>query len=49
MKYRLQQTNKHHTKQLYSNEFAKKSSIYFGQQPTFDEILQRITQFINIL
>ena len=26
----------------YSNEFKKKSAIYFGKQPTFDEIIERI-------
>jgi len=30
------------TKNLYSAEFKKKSAIYFGVQPTFDQILERI-------
>lgn len=37
------------SRQLYSNEFVKKSSIYFGQQPTFDAVLQRIAKFTNML
>jgi hypothetical protein len=36
-------------KKLYSNEFRKKSAIYFGKQPTFDEIIQRIHIHIDIL
>lgn len=36
-------------KKLYSNEFRKKSAIYFGKQPTFDEIIQRIHTHIDIL
>lgn len=31
---------------LYSKEFMKKLAIYFGKQPTFDEIIQRIKQYI---
>lgn len=30
--------------ELFSNEFAKKSAMYFGKQPSFDEILLRITK-----
>ncbi|OGT41740.1 MAG: hypothetical protein A3F42_02035 [Gammaproteobacteria bacterium RIFCSPHIGHO2_12_FULL_37_34] len=36
-------------KKLYSNEFRKKSAIYFGKQPTFDKIIQRIHTHIDIL
>lgn len=36
-------------KQLFSNEFAKKSAMYFGNQPKFDEILQKIAQCISKL
>ena len=34
---------------LYSNEFTKKSAIYFGKQPSFEEILTRIGQYIDRL
>lgn len=34
------------TRKRYSDEFKKKSAIYFGKQPMFDEIIQRIQ--INI-
>lgn len=37
------------TRRRYSNEFTKKSSIYFGKQPTFDEIMERIQQYIDRL
>lgn len=37
------------TKKLYSDEFKKKSAIYFGKQPTFDEIIERIHNHINNL
>lgn len=37
------------TRERYNNEFVKKSSIYFGKQPTFDEIIDRINQHINKL
>jgi hypothetical protein len=36
-------------KDLYSKEFIKKSPIYFGKQPTFDEIITRIKEYINRL
>src|SRR3990167_6457178 len=36
-------------KNRYSNEFKKKSAIYFGKQPTFDKIIQRIHTHIDIL
>lgn len=36
-------------KKLYSDEFKKKSAIYFGKQPTFDEIIKRIHVYINRL
>lgn len=34
---------------LYTTEFIKKSSIYFGKQPTFDEIISRINQYIEYM
>lgn len=34
---------------LYSEEFIKKSAIYFGKQPTFEDILARINQYIEHL
>lgn len=34
------------TRRRYSQEFLKKSPIYFGKQPTFDEIIERIRQYI---
>lgn len=37
------------TRQRYSQEFLKKSSIYFGKQPTFEEIIARIQQYIDRL
>lgn len=37
------------TKKLYSDEFKKKSAIYFGEQPSFDEIIERIHKNINQL
>ncbi len=33
------------TRTLYSSEFKKKSAIYFGEQPTLDEILKRFSQY----
>ena len=36
-------------RRLYSSEFAKKASIYFGRQPQFDEILQKISEYIDEL
>lgn len=36
-------------KKLYYDEFKKKSAIYFGKQPTFDEIIKRIHDHINHL
>lgn len=37
------------TRKLYSGEFKKKSAIYFGEQPTFDEIMKRIHEYIERL
>ena len=31
---------------LYTKEFGKKSAIYFGKQPSFKQILERIKQHI---
>jgi hypothetical protein len=36
-------------KDLYRKEFIKKDAIYFGNQPTFDEIISRIKEYINYL
>jgi hypothetical protein len=36
-------------RKLYNKEFVKKSAIYFGKQPTFDEIIDRIHQYIDRL
>lgn len=36
-------------RKLYSDEFKKKSSIYFGTQPLFDEIIERIELNIDRL
>lgn len=36
-------------KQLYSNEFKKKSALYFENQPSFIDVLQRITRYIEKL
>ncbi len=36
-------------KKLYSAEFKRKSAIYFGKQPTFDEIIKRIHIHIDKL
>lgn len=36
-------------KQLYSDAFIKKSAIYFGKQPLFDEIIARIHGYIEKL
>jgi predicted nucleotidyltransferase component of viral defense system len=36
-------------RELYSREFIKKSAIYFGKQPTFDEIITRIKKYIDYL
>lgn len=33
-------------RKLYSEEFKKKSKIYYGKQPEFVEILQRISEYI---
>jgi predicted nucleotidyltransferase component of viral defense system len=41
--------NKPEIKKLYNDEFRKKSAIYFGKQPTFDEIIQRIYMYIDNL
>lgn len=38
-----------HTRKLYATEFEKKSAIYFGKQPTFLEVLERIHQHIDRL
>ncbi len=37
------------TKKRYSDDFKKKSPIYFGRQPTFDEIMERIEKNIDRL
>lgn len=37
------------TKNRYGDEFRKKSAIYFGKQPTFDEIIDRIQKNIDRL
>lgn len=34
---------------LYTAEFEKKSAIYFGKQPKFNNILQKIKDFLNYL
>lgn len=36
-------------KKLYTHEFEKKSAIYFGKQPHFEHILQRIKQHLSRL
>lgn len=36
------------TREMYAKAFKEKSSIYFGKQPTFDEILERISKFIKL-
>lgn len=36
-------------RQLYNREFVKKSSIYYGKQPNFSGILERILSFSNQL
>lgn len=36
-------------KELYKKEFQRKSTIYFGTQPSFDDILGRIKQHIKKL
>lgn len=37
------------TKKRYNDELKKKSAIYFGKQPTFDEIIERIQKNIERL
>ncbi len=37
------------TKRLYSEEFKQKSAIYFKEQPSFEAVLERITQYIDRL
>lgn len=37
------------TRKLYGDEFRKKSAIYFGEQPTFEEIMERIKKNIDQL
>ena len=37
------------TKKRYIDEFRKKSAIYFGKQPTFDEIIEKIQKNIDRL
>ena len=34
---------------LYSGEFKKKSAIYFGEQPNFEDILDYILPFLRRL
>lgn len=36
-------------RKLYGDEFRKKSAIYFGKQPTFEQILERIQEYIGSL
>lgn len=36
-------------RKLYSDEFKKKSKIYYGKQPEFEEILQRISEYMSRL
>jgi predicted nucleotidyltransferase component of viral defense system len=36
-------------RKLYSNEFKKKSKIYYGKQPEFEEILARIFGYVKSL
>jgi hypothetical protein len=36
-------------RKLYNDEFKKKSKIYYGKQPEFGEILQRISEYIGRL
>jgi predicted nucleotidyltransferase component of viral defense system len=38
---------KSNVRKLYRDEFKKKSAIYFGKQPEFEEILSRIASYIN--
>ena len=35
--------------EVVAEEFRKKSAIYFGQQPTFDEIMLKINENIDLL
>ncbi|MDP1574095.1 MAG: nucleotidyl transferase AbiEii/AbiGii toxin family protein [Coxiellaceae bacterium] len=37
------------TRKLYATEFEKKSAIYFGEQPKFLDILERIKKYIHKL
>lgn len=37
------------TRKRYNQEFMKKSSIYFGKQPTLDDIIDRIEKNIDLL
>lgn len=37
------------TRKLYASEFEKKSAIYFGKQPTFTKVLERIHNNIDNL
>jgi len=36
------------TRELYSKAFKAKSSMYFGEQPTFEKILQRMSKLIEL-
>lgn len=36
-------------RKLYSDEFKRKSKIYYGRQPEFNEILSRILNYIQLL
>jgi len=38
-----------YTREIYAREFERKSAIYFGSQPSFKDILQRIKQNIHRL
>lgn len=37
------------TRHLYNKEFKKKSSLYFGDQINFDNILKKISKYIDLL
>ena len=34
---------------IFSEEFTRKSALYFGDQPSFEEMLKRIQAAINVL
>ena len=37
-----------HTRSEYANAFQEKSSMYFGQQPSFGDILARMKKLIEL-